>query len=405
MSRLAIVGGRVVLPDRVEEGLALVIEDGLIRGVTPSGSLSEEIEREDVGGRLVAPGLVDIHVHGAAGYGFDDPTASSHAAVAAALLVSGVTSCFAGIATGPLDQMVQSIAVVRAGLGVSGSGARILGAYLEGPYLAQEQRGAHDPALLRLPVDGSSDRLLEDIGAIGMVTLAPELPGAMDLIERLVTAGVVVALGHSAADEPTVRCAIERGARHMTHLWSGQSTTTRRGPWRVPGLLEVSLEEENVTAEMIADGRHLPARLMRLARKCIPPERLCLVSDASPGAGLPEGTRLDVDGLPAEISSGVAILVDGTSFAGSTTLLGRMVAIAREEAGADLADAIRMASLTPAQVAGVADRVGSLEAGKAADVVIFGDDMRPWRMMLEGRWIEASGIAPAGDAASTSVVT
>jgi N-acetylglucosamine-6-phosphate deacetylase len=156
---------------------------------------------------------------------------------------------------------------------------------------------------------------------------------------------------------------------------------------------------------MIADGRHLPTTLMRLALKCIPPERLCLVSDALPGAGLPEGTGLDVGGLPAEISNGVAILVDGTSLAGSTTLLGRMVAIVREDAGADLADAIRTTSLTPAQIAGVADRVGSLEAGKTADVVIYGDDMRPWRTMLDGRWIEASVVAPASGAASISVAS
>ena len=225
------------------------------------------------------------------------------------------------------------------------------------------------------------------LGTSGWSRWHPSLPGAFALIDRLVANGVVAALGHSAADKSVVRAAIDRGARHMTHLWSGQSTTVRRGPWRVPGLLEVSLQEDDVTAEMIADGRHLPATLMRLARKCLPPDRLCLVSDGTSGAGLAEGTRLDVDGLPAEIRDGVAMLLDGTSFAGSTTLLNRMVRVVQAEAGAGLADAVRMASLTPATIVGEGDRIGSLEAGKLADVVIFDDDMTPWRTMIEGRWI------------------
>jgi N-acetylglucosamine-6-phosphate deacetylase len=166
------------------------------------------------------------------------------------------------------------------------------------------------------------------------------------------------------------------------------SSTIRRGPWRVPGLLEASLVFEGLTAEIIADNRHLPPTLMKLAYKCLGPDRLCAVSDASSGAGLPEGARYRMGEMEYEVHDGVGMLPDRSAFAGSTTLLNRMVPVLRDAVGIPLADAVRMVTLTPARISGVADRKGSIELGKDADLAVFDDDFTAWGVLIGGRWLD-----------------
>ena len=205
------------------------------------------------------------------------------------------------------------------------------------------------------------------------------------MTKRLVELGILAAAGHSSAREEDVQPAIDAGLRHMIHMWSGQSTTVREGPWRKPGLLEVSLTDERVTGEIIADGKHLPATLMKLAYKCLGPDRLCAISDATSGAGLPEGARFRLGGMEYEVCDGVGMLFDRTAFAGSTTLLNRMIPILTQQVGIPLVDAIRMTTLTPARVIGVAERKGSLEPGKDADIVIFNEDFTTWGVVISGQ--------------------
>ncbi|MCB0144841.1 MAG: hypothetical protein KDE50_33475, partial [Caldilineaceae bacterium] len=159
------------------------------------------------------------------------------------------------------------------------------------------------------------------------MTYAPELPGALALTERLVELGIVAAAGHSAAREEEVAPVIDAGLSHMIHLWSAQSTIVREGPWRKLGLLEVSLAYDDLTAEIICDNRHLPPTLMKLAYKCIGPDRLCAISDATSGAGLPDGAHFRMGGMEYEVCDGVGMLFDRTAFAGSTTLLSQMLPI------------------------------------------------------------------------------
>jgi N-acetylglucosamine-6-phosphate deacetylase len=178
---------------------------------------------------------------------------------------------------------------------------------------------------------------------------------------------------------------MEQGLRHVVHLWSGQSSTVRRGPWRVPGLLEAALVYEGLTAEIIADNRHLPPTLMKLAFKCLGPDRLCAVSDASSGAGFPEGVRYRMGRLEYEVHDGVGMLLDRSAFAGSITLLNQMVPVLRDVADIPLAQAVRMVTLTPARIIGVDRRKGSIEAGKDADLAVFDDDFTPWGVVVWGR--------------------
>jgi N-acetylglucosamine-6-phosphate deacetylase len=182
---------------------------------------------------------------------------------------------------------------------------------------------------------------------------------------------------------------MQRGLSHVTHLWSAMSSTVREGPWRKPGLLEAGLVFEGLTVEMIADNRHLPPTLMKLAVKCIPPGRLCAISDATSGAGLPEGSEFAMGAMKYEVRDGVGMMFDRSAFGGSTTLLGKMLPILTGVAGVSLLDAVTMCSLTPARVVGCADRLGSIAPGKLADLVVLDDELLPARVMLGGRWLDA----------------
>lgn len=388
--RFALVNGRIVLPQQVVEGQALLVEAGRITGLVATDKLAGSVARIDVGGRLIAPGLVDIHTHGALGYTFNDASAAAFETILHENARRGVTSLLATTLTDAIDNLVAVLDLAREWMQEQATAApvdraQLLGVHVEGPYFALAQAGAQNPAYIRNPDDGTAERLLAYHDIIRIFTYAPELPGALDLTRRLVELGIVAAAGHSSAREEDVRPHIDAGLRHMIHLWSAQSTIIREGPWRKLGLVEVSLTDERLTGEIIADGKHLPPTLMKLAYKCLGPGRLCAISDATSGAGLPDGSRYHIGGLECDVCDGVGMLPDRTAFAGSTTLLNQTIPILVEQVGIPLHEAIRMASLTPARVIGVADRKGSLEPGKDADIAIFNDDFTVWGTIIGGR--------------------
>jgi N-acetylglucosamine-6-phosphate deacetylase len=385
--RFALVNGSVILPEAMLRGKAVIVEGSRIFDVADTDSLGVEMARIDVGGRYITPGLIDIHTHGAVGHSFNEPTAQAWAAITEKNAACGVTSLLATIATAPIETLLACLRLGRTWMSEPRAGAQVIGMHLEGPYFSFEQRGAQNPAYLRTPDDGTADLLLEYADTMRVMSFAPELPGALDLAARLVRSGVVAAAGHSSAKDSDVLAAMRVGLRHTIHIWSGQSTTIREGPWRQPGLLEATLAFDDLTAEMISDNRHLPPTLMRLAYKCLGPDHLCAISDATSGAGLPEGTTFTLGGMACDIHDGVAMLLDRTSFAGSSTLLNRMVPILTREVGIPLPEAIRMASLTPARVVGTDHRKGSLQAGKDADIAVFDEDFTAWRTLVGGRWI------------------
>lgn len=393
--RFALVNGRVILPGDRVDGKAVVVEDGIILGIEDVGALGDDIFQISVGGRLITPGLIDIHTHGALNHSFDEPLTEVYATITGEQVKRGVTSVLATITTAPLPGMLAALHFCRNWISQPRPGAQVLGAHVEGPFFSREEKGAQDSNHIITPEDSSADQLLEHHDVTRMMTCAPEVPGALDLIRRLVKLGIVPAAGHSSARDVEVLAAMEAGLRHTIHIWSGQSSTIRVGAWRRPGLLESTLVFDELTAEMIADNRHLPPTLMKLAYKCKGPDRLCVVSDATGGAGLPEGTVFGTAEMEYVVGDGVAMLLDRTSFAGSTTLLDRMLTVLTTVVGIPEVEAVRMASLTPARVIGVDDRKGSLEAGKDADLTVFDAGFRVWRTMILGRWVYAAepGIA------------
>jgi N-acetylglucosamine-6-phosphate deacetylase len=382
-----LTNGRLILPNQVVNGQALVLEGSKIVGLAKLGDLGSEIRQMDVGGRLIAPGLVDIHVHGALGHTFNEPSHQAFAAITQVLAKQGVTAVLATTATAAIADLVAVLEFARQWMSQPQPGAEILGVHLEGPYFSPDQAGAQDPAHLRTPDDGTPDSLLAYADVIRLMSLAPELPGALELISQLARLGIVPAAGHSSARDDQVLAAIQAGLCHIIHIWSGQSSTVREGPWRKPGLLEASLVFEGLTVEIIADNKHLPPTLMKLAAKCIGPDRLCAVSDATSGAGLPEGSRYRLGDMTYEVHDGVGMMLDRSAFGGSTTLLNQMVPVLTDVVDISLAEAVRMVTLTPARIAGVDGHKGSLEPGKDADIVVFEEDFSPWRVMISGQWL------------------
>ncbi len=388
--RFALVNGRLALPDAIVTGKAVIIQGDKIAGIADADQVPADIDWINVGGRLITPGLIDIHTHGALGHTFNEPTPEAFGTIVEANARRGVTSLLATLAAAPIPDLVRSLEFCREWMDGTYNGSQVWGIHLESPYISPAQKGALDPNNLRIPDDGTPEVLLEHHDALKMMTYAPELPGALELTTKLVRLGIVPSAGHSSAREEHVVAAMQRGLRHITHIWSAQSTTVREGPWRKPGLLETALVYDELTVEMIADNRHLPPTLMKLAYKCIGPERLCAISDATSGAGMPEGSRFRMGEMEYEVHDGVGMMFDRSCFAGSTTLVNQMIPILTEQVGIPLHKAIRMLTLSPARVIGIENQKGSLETDKDADLAIFNDDFTAWRTMIRGEWVYQS---------------
>lgn len=376
---LILTGGRL-LTDGGLADTSVVVRNGRIAELTDDPPTGEVV---DVGGRLVGPGLVDIHIHGAAGHSFEQAEDDDGvAAILHHLASRGVTTVLAALASDRIDTLVAAVGGLHRHRDHPSPGAaELAGVHLEGPFLAPAQAGAHSPAVLRDP-DAEAVARLASLGP-AMITLAPELPGGVSAVEQFAAAGTVVAAGHSEARVPDLRAAQAAGLSHLTHLWSGQSALVREGPWRVPGLLEASLASTGLTAEVIADGKHLPPALLEIARRCLG-EDLIVVSDATSGAGLPEGSRYALAEVVCEVRHGVGVVVGADAFGGSTTTLEAMLSYLRTELGWPVAELFAMGSTRPAQIAGLGDRKGRIAPGYDADLVVVDADLSPWATVVRG---------------------
>lgn len=386
---LALTNGVIVTPGGTLAAHAVVVNDGRIASVVPAGSVPAGVGTVDVGGAYITPGLIDIHTHGALGRSYGEPDKDAYDTILRFMAKNGITLSHASIPTSPFDGLVEQLAWVRDYQSPS-DGAALHGVHLEGPYLSSEDqaRGAANPKYLRTPQAGDTARLMKHCDILTMMTIAPELPGALDLIQALSSEGIIMAIGHSSAERADFARGVAAGATHITHLWSGMSNVLRReGGERLAGLIECSLSS-GLTAEVIADGHHLPPELIEIARRCLggTHQRLCGVSDSSIGTGLPEGHRYGPPDHLVEIRNGVANLVGMGRFAGSTTELSGMgrtlLAL-----GWPIAEVLSALSTVPAKVLSLSASKGVLAAGYDADIALFDQAFTCVGTMIGGRWV------------------
>lgn len=369
-----ISAGTVVLDGQVARPGWLEVTDGRILGcgVGPPPRPADE----DFPDCVVVPGFIDMHVHGGGGASYTDPDGVDTSAEFH--LRHGTTTTLASLVTASPAEL---IAGVRALAAATGRGA-VAGIHLEGPWLSRSRCGAHDPALMRDPDPAEIDAVLTaGGGAIRMVTLAPELPGALDAIRRIVDAGVVVAVGHSDATYEQTQRAIAAGATVGTHLFNAMPPLHHREPGPALALLQ----DAGVTVELIADGVHVHPEVVRAVIRAAGPDRVALVTDAIAAAGCGDG-EFRLGAVPVDVASGVARVRGTSTIAGSTATMDAIFRGVASNAGdAGLAAAARMTAATPARALGL-QRVGALRAGFAANLVVLDDALAVRAVMAGGDW-------------------
>jgi N-acetylglucosamine-6-phosphate deacetylase len=390
---IVLSGGDVVLPDRIQKGGSVILSDGKIAAIEAGPVDPAGAQIVDVKDSLIVPGFIDVHVHGLDGHDTLDG-GNAVAEIARALPRFGVTAfCPTTVACGPdtLQEFLDEVGA-RGAIGARGA-ARVLPAHLESNFINPEFRGAQPIKCLRVaneargavawPFTGS--QILEIIensrASVGIVTLAPELPGGLDLVRALVAAGHIVSLGHSGATFETAIEAIEAGATHATHLFNRMTPIAHRAP----GLAGAVLARHEVSAELICDGYHVHPAMCAVAIAAKAPSRIMAISDGTSGSGLSAGSIARLGGQSIHVRDMAAFLDDGT-LAGSTLTMDRgfknLVTMMRQS----IVDAALMCSTTPANQLGLAD-LGRISEGAQGDVTVLDRDFQVVRTFVAGQQV------------------
>lgn len=334
----------------------------------------------DLGDAVVAPGFVDMHVHGGGGGSFTEASAGAVEAAVGLHRWHGTTAMMASLVSAHPDELLAQVRVLADHV----ESGDLLGIHLEGPWLSPQRRGAHEPSALRGPTaDEVADLLAAARGCILMVTIAPELPGAIDAIRRLVDAGVVVAIGHTDATYDEARVAIDTGATVATHLFNAMRPVHHREP----GPVIAAIEDPRVTVELITDGVHLHPALHRLVTTEVGSERVVLVTDAMAAAGMADGAYR-LGSLAVEVAGGVARLQGTETIAGSTATMDLLVSQVVTHSTGDrdeaLLTAVRQATVNPLRALGLP--APGLTPGAPADLVVLTSDLEVTGVMRRGAW-------------------
>ncbi|MER5547063.1 N-acetylglucosamine-6-phosphate deacetylase [Streptomyces sp. NPDC001118] len=376
---LVLTGARVVLPGGVVDDGRVSVEGTKITAAAP-----ENAEVIDVSGHWLIPGFVDIHNHGGGGASFsgtpDDILKAIHTH-----RVHGTTTLVASTVTDEMDLLARQAGLLSE-LAEQGD---IAGIHFEGPFISPCRKGAHSEELLRDPEPAEVRKLIDAArGRAKMVTLATELPGGLDSVRLLAEHGVIAAIGHTDATyEQTVQ-AIDAGATVATHLFNAMPPLGHR----TPGPIAALLEDERVTVELINDGTHLHPAALELAFHHAGADRVAFITDAMDAAGIGDG-RYMLGPLEVEVSEGVARLVQGGSIAGSTLTLDRAFQRAVTIDRLSVEDAVTALSVNPARLLGLFDRIGSLEPGKDADLLLLDADFGLKGVMRHGAWVVPPQLA------------
>ena len=387
-----LVNGKIIVHDSIISGYSLYVEDEKILGIfNDNAPASPKADAEiDAKGKFISPGFVDIHTHGAGGSDFLDCEVEGYLIAAKTHAEHGTTSLCPTTTSGEYSELLSTFDSYREAKKKNDCGADFLGLHLEGPYFAMSQKGAQDEKYVRdFDKEEYLDILEKGKGDIVRWSAAPELPGAVEFAETLSAVGVLPSIGHTDASEDDVSEAFEAGFTHVTHLYSCTSGVHRKNAKRYAGVIEMAYLLDGMTVEIIADGIHLPATLLKLIYKIKGADNIALVTDSMRGAGMPEGMSIlgsKKNGLEVVIEDGVAKMPDRTCFAGSVATMDRLVRNMINLAGVSLTDAVKMATETPAKIIGAYSK-GVLERGMDADVIMFDENINVSFTMVKGRVI------------------
>jgi N-acetylglucosamine-6-phosphate deacetylase len=379
---MILTNARLILPDGIRDGLEVVAAEGKITAIREQTHPRPK-EVIDLQGNYLAPGFVDLHVHGALGRDSMEASTDAYRAICDFHAGGGTTSLLLTTATAPMDKLVEVLDAIRE---CRSSDDAIAGVHVEGPFISKAKCGAQRAEFIQEPSQMAVQHLLEHADVIRRVTIAPELPGALEAIEEFREHGISVSGGHSDAWDEEARAGFDRGMRSVTHTFNCMSSARRRGVYRAGGLLEFALSEPEISCELIADGHHVSATLMKMLYRAKGPAGICLVTDATAGAGLPNGSRFSLFGNECVAESGVCLLADHSALAGSASRMIDLVRTMVRYVDVPLHEAIMMAAENPARAIGLETK-GHLAVGADADFVVFSPDLDVARTFIRGEEI------------------
>lgn len=379
---MILTNARLIFPAEIRDGLEIVVSEGKITELRQAGYIGEQ-DIVNLEGNYLAPGFVDLHVHGAVGRDTMEASEDAFRAICDYHAGGGTTSLLLTTATAQIKAIVDVLNAVRDS---RSSVSQIGGVHVEGPFISKTKAGAQRATLIRKPTPKAYRPLLEHADLIRRMTLAPELPGAIALIDELCERNIGPSGGHSDAWEDDARTAFEHGMRSVTHVFNCMSMSRRRGRDRVAGLLEFALSEPEIICELIADGHHVSVTLMKMLYRAKGSRGICLVTDATAGAGLPNGSKFSLYGTKCVVDGGVCLLADHSALVGSAARMIDLVRTMVTKVGVPLNEAVAMATDTPAYAAGLETK-GKFKIGGDADFVVISPDLEILRTFVAGREI------------------
>ena len=386
--RIKIYNGKIVTPYRIIPNGTVLITGDTITAVEDGNSDFADSVEINANGNYIAPGFIDIHVHGGGGHDFMDGSEEAFIKIAETHVRYGTTAMFPTTLTSEKEDLLLTLDLYEQAKKKNSKGSQMMGMHLEGPYFALNQRGAQDPKYIRNPDPAEYKEIINHSSSINRWSAAPELKGAVAFGKYITSKGILAAVAHTDAIYEEVLEAFENGFTLATHLYSAMSGVTRRNAFRYAGVIESAFLLDEMDVEIIADGVHLPAPLLKLVYKIKGADRIALITDAMRAAGMPEGESIlgsQKNGLKVIVEDGVAKLPDRTAFAGSVATTDRLVRTIIQMADVPLIDAVRMITSTPARIMKVADKKGSLTVGRDADIVLFDEDINIKLVMVKGQ--------------------
>jgi N-acetylglucosamine-6-phosphate deacetylase len=389
MSRVKIVNGKIITSARIFPGI-ICVEDGKICESGERDIDFPDASVIDAKGQYISPGFIDLHTHGAGNSDFMDATVEAYLNIAETHARYGTTALYPTTLASTGEELFRTFEIYKTAKEQNTKGAKMLGLHLEGPYFSMNQRGAQDPKYIRNPKPGEYLSILDATNDIVRWSAAPELDGSKAFAETLRERNILPAIAHTDAIYEEVLSAFEWGFTHVTHLYSGMSGVTRRNAMRYAGVIEAAYLIPDMTVEIIADGVHLPASLLKLIYQIKGPGKIALVTDSMRAAGMSEGPSILgslANGQEVIVEDGVAKLPDRTAFAGSVATADRLVRTMIQIAEIPLLQSVRMMTLTPAYIMGIDKVKGSLAKGKDADIIIFDDNINIQMVMINGKTI------------------